>query len=329
MIYKKNHSRFSNKGRGEYISTADFIEQYYCDLNKCREFFFTMKWPTGFVCDKCGCTHYYFMSTNSCYRCVNCHHDNRLLSNTCFKDSKLPMNKLLYGLFLVFTDKRSISSMKLAEELKVNYKTACLLQSKCRILMRSDNLKKTLDSGFYESDVAYIGAPSKGKQGMGTDKQAYLITVSTGQENRYPLYIKMIEIEKDNGKIIKNFFDNYVKIDKIRLLNTDGKTTFNILKKNINVKNEKINYEENSPRLWFLNKVVSNFSSMVLGVYHGVGKRLIPLYLSEYEWRFNHRNTRDFLSKISHYLQESTIMTQVMIKDSLDKYALERGLDLA
>ena len=89
-------------------------------------------------------------------------------------------------MFLVFTDKRGISCVELAEELKVNYKTACLLQSKCRILMRNSNSCKSLDSSFYESDVAYIGAPSKGKQGMSTEKQAYLIVLSSGQENKYP-----------------------------------------------------------------------------------------------------------------------------------------------
>ncbi len=66
--------------------------------------------------------------------------------------------------------------MELSKELKVNYKTACLLQTKARILMKNSNSKRFLDSDFYESDVAYAGAPShNGKRGLGTDKQPFLI----------------------------------------------------------------------------------------------------------------------------------------------------------
>lgn len=47
--------------------------------------------------------------------------------------------------------------LKLAKELKVNYKTARLLQSKYRILMRDSNVAMILDLQFYESDVANTG----------------------------------------------------------------------------------------------------------------------------------------------------------------------------
>lgn len=71
------------------------------------------------------------------YRCVACHHDECLLSVTCFQDNKLPLNKLLYGLFLVLSSKQSISSVALAEELKVNYKIASLLQKNVEFLCAS------------------------------------------------------------------------------------------------------------------------------------------------------------------------------------------------
>lgn len=62
--------------------------------------------------------------------------------------------------------------MELRSELDVNYKTALLLCRKCRILMKDSNASHTLDSKFYEADVAYIGAKSKegGHQGKGNAK---------------------------------------------------------------------------------------------------------------------------------------------------------------
>ena len=112
MYYKRNNKKFSVTGRGDYMSTSDFIIQYYTNLDACRKFFFDIKWPTGYYCEKCGCTHYYFMKTKNCYRCANCKHDERLLSNTIFQDNKLPLNVLLYGLFLIFTASNGISITK-------------------------------------------------------------------------------------------------------------------------------------------------------------------------------------------------------------------------
>ena len=80
--------------------------------------------------------------------------------------------------------------MELSKELKVNYKTACLLQTKARILMKNSNSKKLLDSNFYESDAAYTGTSShNGKRGIGTDKQPFLIVLATEQENPYPRFV--------------------------------------------------------------------------------------------------------------------------------------------
>lgn len=171
------------------------------------------------------------MKSKNCYRCAHCKHNERLFTNTIFQDNKLPFNVFLYGLFLIFTSKKGISSLELSEELKINYKTACLLQTKERILMKNSNSKKSLDSSLNESDVAYTGASSHNeKRGLGTDKHPFLVVLSIEQENKYPLYIKLHEVSVDLENIIQAFFDQYVKMSNERKLNTDGKSTYNILK---------------------------------------------------------------------------------------------------
>ncbi|MFR3430159.1 MAG: hypothetical protein ACLTTH_08720 [Holdemanella porci] len=39
MYYKRNNKRLSVSGRGDYMSTSDFIIQYYTNLDACRKFF--------------------------------------------------------------------------------------------------------------------------------------------------------------------------------------------------------------------------------------------------------------------------------------------------
>ena len=118
MNYKRNNKRFSVKERGECMSHVDFVLSYYANTSACRQFFFDMKWPDGFVCEECECTTYYVMSYKNHYRCAHCAHDHTLLSYTIFQHNRLPLNVLLYELFMVFTSYDGIFSVELAKNLR-------------------------------------------------------------------------------------------------------------------------------------------------------------------------------------------------------------------
>lgn len=70
-------------------------------------------------------------------------------------------------------------------------------------------------------------------------KQPVLFILSIDQKNQYPKYIKLKEIVVDNKSNIKNFFDQYVYMNRETILTTDGKNTVNFLKDQINVKIKK------------------------------------------------------------------------------------------
>ena len=78
--------------------------------------------------------------------------------------------------------------------------------------------------------------------GMSTEQQAVLAILATDKENEYPKYIKLAVIPKDNQYSMKKFITMKAKISKDRILNTDGKTTFAPLSKEIQLESEKINY---------------------------------------------------------------------------------------
>ena len=90
------------------------------------------------------------------------------------------------------------------------------------------------------------------------------------------------------------------------LLNTDGEKGFNTLNEEIQVKNEKISYEEKNHGLLWLNIIVSNIKNNITGIYHGTTKREMLLFLNEQEYRFNHRKMGNtIMDKIKKYLQKS------------------------
>ena len=85
---------------------------------------------------------------------------------------------------------------------------------------------------FYEADVAYIGSKSKepGHQGCGTEQQPFFIALSTSRNNNYPQFIKLRAVPKDDSETTNAFLTQSLVLSKDRTLNTDGKTTFNIMK---------------------------------------------------------------------------------------------------
>jgi len=258
--------------------------------------------------EKCGCTHYYKIVRHNVTECAACGHHHYLFAGTIFQDNKLPLYKLLLGLFLFFVNNKGISAIEMRSQLNVNYKTALLLCRKCRILMKESNDRHKLDSLFYESDTAYIGAKSKepGHRGMGTTKQPFLAILSTGQENNYPHYLKMFPIPIDASVHIKPAFLESVVLSKDRVLNTDGKTTYNCLKEDLTVINQPIDYKDINHRLHWLNIVIGNVQNHIIGIYHGAAKRDLPLFLAEQEYRFNHRSTgAGMMRKIRKYLSLS------------------------
>ncbi len=292
-------------------SLITLTRKYANDNDECVKFFFTIKWPEGFYCEKCGCTHYYFIESRKAYQCKECKHQHYLLAGTIFQDTKLELYKLILGMYIFFTSNKGVSAIELASELDVNYKTALLLARKCRILMAQSCSEKMLDSLFYEADVAYIGSKSKEKnrQGCATEQQPFLVVLSTDAENHYPKYIKLHPIPTDNQIQVKNVISKSIKLSKDRKLNTDGKTTFNKIEDEIELCKEKIIYKEDDHRLYWINTLIGDIKNNITGIYHGVAKRDLPLFLNEQEWRFNHRYTGAyFMDKIRKYLLLSSPM---------------------
>ena len=75
---------------------------------------------------------------------------------------------------------------------------------------------------------------------MATEKQPIYAILSTSQENKYPEYIILAVMRVDNQEFINRFTYMKAKLGKERKINTDDKSTFNILKDEITLKSEKI-----------------------------------------------------------------------------------------
>ena len=99
-------------------SLYEFTQNYSNNIINCIEFFKSMKWPDGFLCDRCGCHKYYLVKrvgktkTSYVLECASCHKQHSLLSGTIFQSCKLDLYKLLLGVFLFFNENKGISAIE-------------------------------------------------------------------------------------------------------------------------------------------------------------------------------------------------------------------------
>ena len=159
---------------------------------------------------------------------------------------------------------------------------------------------------FYEADVFNIGVNSKNNASRSSEQQSILGILSTDKEKNYPP-VPQVKIINDYTVLsLKKNIEKCCVLSHDALLNTDGEKGFNTLNEEIQVKNEKISYEEKDHRLLWLNIIIGNIKNNITGIYHGITKREMPLFLNEQEYRFNHRKMgKTIMDKIKKYLQRS------------------------
>lgn len=131
---------------------VDFEEfsKIYPDKESCALFLSDLKWKDGYTCRKCKNTHYYNGHIPYSRRCSKCGYEESVTTYTVFHNSRIPINKAFYMIYLIYSTKGKISSHKLAEILNIRQSTCWTYGSKIKLLMeeRKTILKKANKNGW-------------------------------------------------------------------------------------------------------------------------------------------------------------------------------------
>ena len=80
----------------EFTITEDFpkseieFDMRFSNPSACYDYLFSLKWPDGYVCKKCGNTAYW-ISNRHLYICTTCEHQHSLTAGTIMDSSKKPI----------------------------------------------------------------------------------------------------------------------------------------------------------------------------------------------------------------------------------------------
>ncbi len=149
------------KSHRKGISLMELADKFPTE-EAARDWFESIMWPTGeMACLKCGSTNAYRVKsgTPQPYRCRDCRGYFSLKTNTALAGSNLPLRKWAFGIYLVVTNLKSVSSMKLHRDLRVTQKTAWFMLHRIRETWGGGTPANF--TGPVEVDEAYFGGLRK------------------------------------------------------------------------------------------------------------------------------------------------------------------------
>lgn len=287
--------------------TLDEINQRFADDETARQYIETILWPSGPVCPHCKNTgqdqkvkNIWKIKANpekkiraGLYRCGACAKEFTCTVGTIFEDSHIPLRKWLIAWYLVCSSKKGISSLQLQRILNLgSYRTALFMTHRIRYAIK-DPVFKTKLSGTVEVDETYVGGKRK-YAGRGSLKGKVPVVSLLERDGR----VRSQVMKRVTGKNLKAaVYRNVVPLSEIHTDENPSYRGVRSLYEHHTVKHAMGEYaRREKERLVTTNGVEGFFSLLkrgVMGTFHHVSEKHLPLYLAEFDHRHNFRKVSD------------------------------------
>ena len=275
--------------------TANLQNPIFTDETKAREWLEARIWPTGPVCPHCGSTGDDVTALNGkahrpgLYQCSSCREQFTVTVKTVFERSKIPLSKWLAALFLLTASKKGVSAHQVHRSLDISYKSAWFMMHRLREALRPASYPRPL-GGLEETvevDETYVGGKATNRKSRKVRaKQAVVALVHRGADAR------SFPIRKVNSRHMNALLGK--QVSKKSYLMTDDSNVYPKIGKKFR-DHQAVNHsiEEYVRGDAHVNNAENYFSILkrgITGVYHHVSHEHLPMYLAEFDFRYNARS---------------------------------------
>jgi transposase-like protein len=267
-----------------------------------------IRWPEGPRCPRCGGDRISKFEAKGktgkdryLYECMPCSYQYSVTVGTIFHDSHLSLTKWFLAIYLICSNKKGISAKELQRQLSVTYKTAWYMAHRIRLAMQEDKDFCQKFSGVVESDETYVGGKQKGLRGRAVSTNKVPVVAI---KERTSGKIRMQALQDVSATSLSDFIRKHVGPGAE--LHTDEFGSYLWLDTS-EFAHEAVNHGETYVRYRIdaepvhtngCENVWSLFKRGVVGVFHKVSAKYLPLYLNEFEFRFNNRDEFNMMDRV-------------------------------
>lgn len=297
-------ARAKQKPQIQQMTIAQW-EAAFPDEDACCAYLVGHRWPKGVACPRCGNTQVYELGHRAwSWQCTACAPGGSMgyrfshIAGTIFENTNKPLREWFRVIHLMLTSKKGISALQVKRVMGFgSYRTAWHMCHRVRAGLVDKDFRKLM--GIVEVDETFVGGKAKNRHkdkrgddsgGRGPSGKEIVVGAVSRKGN-----VVARVIEGTDAKTLTAFVRDAVS-EKVSLLCTDQWFGYKHLSKEFPhgiVNHAAGQYVVGAIHTQTIEGFWSIFKRGVVGTFHKVSKKYLPLYIAEFSFRYNNRDNED------------------------------------
>jgi transposase-like protein len=281
------------------MTIAEF-EALFPDDDACKAYLQNRRWPVGIKCPRCGNEKVYPVTNKPFHwQCTACAaaggYRFSVLVGTVFENTNVGLRDWFRVIHMMLTSKKGVAALQVQRVMGFgSYRTAHYMCHRIRLGMMDPEFRKLV--GIVEVDETYIGGSDrnrhadKKKPGSGSSGREIVMGAIERQGNVVARVIARTDTATTEG------FVRQAVSDKVSLIATDEHSGYRNLGKDFPhgfVRHGRGEYVAGAVHTQTIDGFWSLLQRGIMGTFHKVSAKYLPLYVAEFEFRYNNRKNAD------------------------------------
>lgn len=280
--------------------TEKQFESMFPDEEACCAYLVRRRWPEGVRCPRCGFEVSELKGNPWHWQCYNCAPQTSYrfshIALTIFENTNKPLRDWFKVIHLMLTSKKGMSALQIMRYMGFgSYKTAWLMCHKVRTALVEDVEKL---GGIVEVDETYVGGDDRNrhfdkrthKPGRGKNGKTPVIGAIRRKGN-----VVARVVENTNTATVEAFVKEAIS-NRVSLICTDAYSSYRRL--GYRYKHGVVDHNIGQHVVGAIHtNTIEGFWSIlkrgIMGSFHKVSPKYLPLYVAEFQFRYNNRENAD------------------------------------
>ena len=325
MVYLANQevapmTNCPGKSHREGISIMELCDMFP-DEDSARKWFEAVVWPNGRHCPRCGCADTKVAAATSGlpYYCRGCQKPFSVKIGTAIEQSRIPLRKWVFAIYLEMTNLKGVSSMKLHRDINVTQKTAWFMLHRIREAWAGE--AKAVFEGPVEADETYMGGKRKNmpkaKREKMTGRGAVGKTAVVGAKDRDTNRVAAKVVQSTDGPTLRDFVEG-ITDPQAKVYTDDAKAYVGMKRDHESVNHSVGEYVRDMAHTNGIESFWAMLKRGYQGVYHHISAKHLNRYVSEFAGRHNIRekDTMEQMQEVVTRMVGKLIMYRDLIADN-------------